>query len=397
MFLLRLLRYCTGFVRFRASGGFGERFLNLCKTYGIPLWDVQITDGALYASTTPQGYRQILPCAKKSGMRTKMCKKAGLPFLLFRLRRRSGLAVGAAILLCSLVFLSGRIWSIDVQGCRTVPEETVRMAAERAGLRIGVRKSVLQPSQTAIAAESELEAVSHLAVNVTGACAQIVVTEAPKAPAVEDASGTFHLVSSADAQLVVLEPYRGTVTARLYEPVLRGQLLISGINRNRDDSVSFVHAAGYAVGRTETTLTGRASANETNYALQKKKTVYRLFVLGLEIPLGKAPKQYDYAFDRRKTLLLGRREMPVGLLCTRYMTTEKSGRRPDADLLRLIAAERYLQQAKQFTGTRQRISETICAVGDKNEARMSGTLACYENIGVEKPFTVEETAEMPDN
>ena len=53
----------------KASGGFPERFLNLCSRVNIPYWDVCCTNGVVFARTTPEGYRMMRPCAKKAGMR----------------------------------------------------------------------------------------------------------------------------------------------------------------------------------------------------------------------------------------------------------------------------------------------------------------------------------------
>ena len=40
MFLIRLLRWLFGFVRWEAEGGFPERLLNLAARQELPLWGV---------------------------------------------------------------------------------------------------------------------------------------------------------------------------------------------------------------------------------------------------------------------------------------------------------------------------------------------------------------------
>ena len=84
----------------KASGGFPERFLNLCSHGNIPYWD--------------------------AGMRMKIVKKSGLPFLLSKNRVHAGLAVGAVFFILITAALSGRIWTVNVTGCETVPEEDIR-------------------------------------------------------------------------------------------------------------------------------------------------------------------------------------------------------------------------------------------------------------------------------
>ena len=100
----------------KASGGFPERFLNLCSRGNIPYWDVCCTNGVVFARTTPEGYRMMRPCAKKAGMRMKIVKKSGLPFLLSKNRVHEGLAVGAVCFILITAALSGRIWTVNVTG-----------------------------------------------------------------------------------------------------------------------------------------------------------------------------------------------------------------------------------------------------------------------------------------
>ena len=47
MIFLRLLHWLRGYVAFTASGGFPERFVNLCAGMRVRVWDVRPKDGAL--------------------------------------------------------------------------------------------------------------------------------------------------------------------------------------------------------------------------------------------------------------------------------------------------------------------------------------------------------------
>lgn len=69
--LVTLLRRIFGYVEFYASGGFAERFINLCTLNGINLWDVKNDGVKVYACTDFDGYKRIKKCARGSGMRLK--------------------------------------------------------------------------------------------------------------------------------------------------------------------------------------------------------------------------------------------------------------------------------------------------------------------------------------
>ncbi|MBQ9553290.1 MAG: sporulation protein YqfD, partial [Clostridia bacterium] len=72
MIFVRFLRLLAGWVSFRVSGGFPERFINLCSRENIPLWNLKNEGGALSAATTIAGYRHLRSCAVRSGMRSRV-------------------------------------------------------------------------------------------------------------------------------------------------------------------------------------------------------------------------------------------------------------------------------------------------------------------------------------
>lgn len=61
MLFIKLIRFLCGYVRFRAKGGFPERFINLCSKENIPLWDISGSKGEMYAKTTIRGYTASAP------------------------------------------------------------------------------------------------------------------------------------------------------------------------------------------------------------------------------------------------------------------------------------------------------------------------------------------------
>ena len=382
MIFVKLLRFISGFVSFRAYGGFAERFINLCNTNGITLWDVKSNNDIIYASTTIDGYKRIISVAKKSGMRTKICAKKGIPFILFRFRHRVGLVIGVLILIFTLSLLSGRIWLIDVSGNNIIPDEAVIAAISNAGIRIGSKRSSFNAARCAVEAESEFENIARISVNIIGSRAQIIVKENNNKLDVIDNSGCYNIVSSA------LEAYSGTPQIKIYNSVMKDQTLISGINQNKDETVSYVHAHGYAVGRTEKIIESSVNISQATYKIKKLKKVYHLYFLGKIISLGRTPKSFDYKFESGKYFELNNKRMPVGLFYTEYSSIIKSDSIPESAKNRLLNIENFADKAETYCKSRQLIKfETK----EANDTSIKGKITCFENIGEEKPFYVMET------
>lgn len=392
MFLINILRFFNGIVRFRAFGGFGERFINLCSAKEITLWDVEASGNEIFASTSPKGYKKIRSAAGNSGMTTRIIKTSGLPFFVFRHRKKIGIPIGLMIFVLSISVLSSRIWLIDVDGSKTIPEETIISAVREAGLRIGSSKLSSDPVQIALKAGGKIDGISEISINISGSRATIKVKEQDTHPEVADSSGMYDLVASEDAQLIILRPYRGTVRAKVFNTVLKGEVLVSGVVQNRDESTGYVHSAGYAVGRTEKNISAQVLQNEKFSTLSCTGQRRSLFFLGIEIPLGISRKEADFTFKKEKCLFFSGKIMPAGFFITRYAKSDKSQRKLSKNETELICAERYAEAAKEYTTARQLISESCAEDFTGKSKTISGRFACYENIGIEKEFTINEEA-----
>ncbi|MCQ2479365.1 MAG: sporulation protein YqfD [Clostridia bacterium] len=395
MFLLNFFRFFTGYVRFRAHGGFGERFLNLCSQNGIVLWDVETLDDGIYASASVSGYKKIRTAARNSGMTARIIKKHGLPFLIFRYRKRIGIPVGIAFFIICLSFLSTRIWLIDVDGNNRIPEEYIIAAVENAGIKIGSSVFTADPVKTALVAGNTTEGISDIKINIIGSRATIRIKEQEPSPEIVNTQGLYNVVATKDAQLIALEPYCGTPIAKVLNTVLKGEVLISGVVANKDESTHYTHASGYAVGRTETTIKSAVISDEIFHKIESIKRRYTLSFLGIKIPLGKGESNSTFLMKKEKFLSFSNKKMPVGILCDEYSSVTKNKASLTQKQLELIAIERYVNEAENYTENRQLIGEKCNEKFGKNQKEIHGTFSCYESIGAEEKFTLNEESSSP--
>ena len=97
--IFNLFHLIFGCVCFTASGGFAERFINVCTAKGIQLWGIRKKSYGLTACTTIEGYKKIINAARASGMKVRIKKKVGLPFVIRKYESHTGLFVGFFVVL----------------------------------------------------------------------------------------------------------------------------------------------------------------------------------------------------------------------------------------------------------------------------------------------------------
>lgn len=84
-----MLQYARGHVRIRVTGRSYERFLNMCASHRIILWDLKACDAGYEASLSIKSFKNLKPLARKSGTKIRILEKRGLPFSSMPTERES--------------------------------------------------------------------------------------------------------------------------------------------------------------------------------------------------------------------------------------------------------------------------------------------------------------------
>lgn len=387
MLVLRFFRFLFGYVEFTASGGFAERFLNLCRINKINLWNLKSKNSVITACTDSSGYKKIRFAAKKSGMRVRIKQKHGLPFFLNRHSHRTGIIIGVCFGFALICILSTRIWSIDVTGNVRVPAEKITAVFEDLGVHKGVSGRGVDIKAVEIEALRRLPEISWLNINIEGSAARIEVRETVEIKENDGNDEPSDIVAARDGQIVILRPFNGTQEQKIGNPVLKGDLLISGIEENKDLTVSFCRARGYVVARTERTVTASQKSRFDASVTVDRKTSYIFDFLFFSIPLGKQGGGYR----EKKEVFINGVTLPVGLSECVETVTENREIQLDEKQTELLAKARFFENCTSEFRYLKAENGKITVDTDENGVSVKGDFECLENIGKEIPMDIEET------
>lgn len=383
--IFSLFHLIFGCVYFTADGGFAERFINICTALGIQLWGIRRKSHGLTACTTIDGYRKIKKAARSSGMRVRIRKKVGLPFVIRKYESHTGLFVGFFAVLLILSIMSDRIWVVNINGNTTVDSEKIAEVFSDAGLRIGVKKNKFDASDINSDAVLSIGELSWASINIDGSVAEIEVREAMHRPSLEKYYGTSNLVASKDGQVEIIEPYKGSAAVKSGQTVMQGSLLVSGISHVKSGMSVFNDADGYVVARTKISV---SVPIETNSVELKPKTqrVYSLYFLGKEISLSKK-RSADIVYRHKSWLYINKIKMPFGIFYTQYTDFEEGNQTADKSFSELSALNDYALKSYNETLHAQIISQKV----EIKNGAVTGEYSAFENIGKRVPFETEET------
>jgi sporulation protein YqfD len=330
-------------------------------------------------------YKNIREAVRRSGVKTRIIKKTGLPFFTFKQRKRVGLVIGVAAAIITVSYLSTMIWTVSVSGNENISDEQILNVFSSLGVKPGAKRRDINAKEISDEALKIFDGdLSFAVVNLNGSNASVEVRESVPAPKIEDNETPCNIVASEDGVVTKVQLYSGQEEIKAGSAVLKGNLLISGVKTNQDKTESLVHAAGNVYAEVEKNISSDFENSEF-CAPSREKIRYALYFFNVKIPLGGVPdygEKYAVSFlaSTDKTVL------PMGIIRVRSTEYNRDFLLEDESCRELLSAKKYTDLCRSELKNCKIISSDI----QKNGSRLSGAYKCEKQIGVESEIFVEK-------
>lgn len=262
------LHFWYGTLLVRLEGYSPERFLNLCSANQIELWDLQYVDHGYQFHMTVRSYRKLKPLVKKTKVKLLLLNKFGLPFFLYRNRKRKLLFVGIAAFFVILQLMSLYIWDIHFEGNRKYTDDILQDFLTGQEIRYGMRKSLIDCDQLEDEIRSVFPDIIWVSARVTGTRLWIqvkeneVVFEIP-----EQSQEPQDLIAEKAGTITSMIVRSGKAQVKIGDAVEKGQVLVSSAIPITNDAgevvvVHYVRADADIYARTEYQYVKEVSGTE---------------------------------------------------------------------------------------------------------------------------------------
>lgn len=314
--LVSLIRFTRGYVDFKASGKFPERFLNITSRYGVNLWNANPVEGGLEASMNVSDYRRIRTIARKSKVKLRIVEKHGLPFIVSRYRIRLGLPAGAFAGLILILVLSNFIWSISITGTRSISNTYLRQVLSDNGVSIGAYKNNLDVEEIERDTILNVGEIGWMSINITGNVVSVEVKEKAEKPEISENKSPCNIKAKSDGVITKINVRSGTTQVLKGSGVAKGDLLVSGITETKLETIEYMHASGeiYAdvIANKELKLPKTYNYNSIS---ENKINKNQITFLWLEFPCSLAFERYDNYVQSFRTdnLYINNTVLPIGI------------------------------------------------------------------------------------
>ncbi len=237
--ILWLVRFMRGFLELKLWGRNCERFLNLCANRGIATWRLSVSEtGEVFASIYLSDFYRLRPLLRKTRVRLRIEKRAGLPFLVHRYRKRVVFAGTLLAMMVCVAFLSTRIWRIEVLGNSAIGEDAVLEYLKQKGITYGIGRDDIDNDGLELSLRQDFDQVIWASVYEKGTKLVVRIQEKLAAEKETNVSQTpcTDLVAKTDAVIYSIVTRGGIPLVKAEDTVKAGDILVCGRQEILDDN-----------------------------------------------------------------------------------------------------------------------------------------------------------------
>ena len=397
-------RNWKGYVRISLHGYSPERFFNLCSARGIKVWDIRAgKDGNYEFYMTVEGYRRVKPLVRKAGVRLRIRERRGLPFFIYRNKRRGLYAWGLCSFFLVLFLMSLFLWDIQFQGNVRYTDDALLHYLDTRDIRYGMRKSNVRCEDLEADIRASFPEIIWVSARVSGTRLLVHVKENEVLSSIPPQDDTpCDIVAGKKGRIDSIVVRQGIAMVKAGDDVEEGQVLVSGrvpVTGDNEEEIRayFVPAQADILARTgwqyEKKLplvrTVRIPSGRRRQGWYVKAGAWSFLLL---TPVMGQAGQWDYSMDEHQLRIFSDFYLPIymGNIQGREMVSyEKKYSDPElkqiAKTINNQFVEKLEEKGVQILENNDRIEKNISGY------RIKGQLATVESIVSTRPLSEETT------
>ena len=229
--MIKFIHFLKGYYVIIISGSGKERFLNLCTTKRIFLWNLKQKDNSYEFCVSKKAYVLLQEIKAKTNITMTIKGEYGLPFFLYRYRRRKFFFAGMICCILTIYILSLFIWDIQITGTKRYTKDQVEKYLNEKEIHIGILKKKISCSILEEEIREDFPETAWVSCDLEGTCLSVQLKESLDLSDVSKEKNQVpnDIVASKDGTIVSIITRSGTPLVKKDMKVKKGDTLISGI------------------------------------------------------------------------------------------------------------------------------------------------------------------------
>ena len=395
-----LLKYILGYVRITVEGYYIERFINICTTSKILIWNLKREKGIkLYLNIGIQDYYKAIKIAKKLKCKVKIEKKRGLPFILNRYKKRKIFVISLFVILIALYTSSNYVWNIEIRVEDNMQLDNILEDVKMAGLETGMKKDKINVEEITNKIRLSRDDISWIGIELKGTNAIVKVVKAKEAPEIIDEKDYCNIVAKRAGTITKIIAQNGTALVKPGDEVQEGQVLIQGTMEGKYTGIRYVHSLGEVEAIVKYEKTEKISLKkEENVKTGNKEEKYQIKINNFQINFYKTLsnfKIYDTIEEEKKLKIFSNLYLPISVCKVTNYELEENSNNYTIEEATEIGTQKLEKEIEAEIENKEKILNKSANVKETPEyVEVSVIYEVVENIGMQEK--IEETYEQTE-
>ena len=245
MFFKIVFSYILGYLRISIEGYYIERFINICKKRNITIWNLKRNKNTmLFFNVRIKEFKEVCKILKQMNCKLKIRSKKGLPFLMYKYKKRKTFAILLIIVVFIIGLSSMYVWNVDIIEENNQELPNIRQDIEEAGIKLGTLKSKINSKEIINKIRLKRNDVAWMGIEKKGTNIIVKLVKADQKPEIVDTNEYCNIVSDKTGVITKINAQNGTANVKVGDTINKGDILINGWMEGKYTGIRYVHAKG---------------------------------------------------------------------------------------------------------------------------------------------------------
>ena len=245
MFFKIFFSYILGYLRISIEGYYIERFINICKKRNITIWNLKRNKNTmLFFNVRIKEFKEVCKIVKQLNCKLKIRSKKGLPFLMYKYKKRKAFAILLIIVFFIIGLSSMYVWNVDIIEENNQELPNIRQDIEEAGIKLGTLKSKINSKKIINKIRLKRNDVAWMGIEKKGTNIIVKLVKADQKPEIVDTNEYCNIVSDKTGVITKINAQNGTANVKVGDTINKGDILINGWMEGKYTGIRYVHAKG---------------------------------------------------------------------------------------------------------------------------------------------------------
>lgn len=245
MFFKIFFSYILGYLRISIEGYYIERFINICKKRNITIWNLKRNKNTmLFFNVRIKEFKEVCKIVKQLNCKLKIRSKKGLPFLMYKYKKRKAFAILLIIVVFIIGLSSMYVWNVDIIEENNQELPNIRQDIEEAGIKLGTLKSKINSKEIINKIRLKRNDVAWMGIEKKGTNIIVKLVKADQKPEIVDTNEYCNIVSDKTGVITKINAQNGTANVKVGDTINKGDILINGWMEGKYTGIRYVHAKG---------------------------------------------------------------------------------------------------------------------------------------------------------